>query len=864
MIDSGFVEVVSFDVFDTLLWREYRRPTDAFYDLHGFISAAGFSLGCTPRTFAEARVVAERAARELRSSTSTSHEVNLVDIYAQVARVLGLGHLDPITLADLETDFEAEILHPDAALQELVTHLRAEQTVKLAVTSDTYFSPPQLLRLLAANGYPKDTWDSVFCSSAVGVGKGDGLFDRVLGEFGLSERADRVLHIGDNPAADVIGAGQSGVQTLHWPVAHEATAELVEFEAGTKSPPVGHSTPAEHHLRRDELRFVHTEAGGTSTTDRGTTAIRSRIHFASHSGHPSLDEGLDTPQNLWGRTVLGPVLDGFSRWVAQQALDDELLDLYFFQREGAFLSTLVANAASATGSDIRCHITPVSRFALLPSRFEAFDSDYITTLASTRRAPRGSTVIRAAGFEVIPEGLEELASRELTTPSDLTALCEALTSRPDIVREGQLALDEKRQRIHRFVRKHFDLSARTIGVVDLGWGGSIQASLRAALTSAGYSGTVVGYYLATNESATRSITSSNRMRGMVANLGAPHDVRALFRNPEILEQACLENTGSVAGYDANGDPLRGESAISAAQWREISEIQRGALQYQMSRLAHVQAHPGCRLAQSGAADPELVSDMVVRLAAAPTREEIEMFRDWRHDDNNGSTHSERLLPEYVARGASSARQHLTAQLGLSELMWQAGAQARESAVATDLAERCLDLDIQGWAASSTRRRSPLASAVAVLDDGLHLAAYASATGDGLRRLNLAIVLDRSLVRLHRLTVETEVDGETHLRECTSWQGIVRDPSTRLLGPELAQVRSGVLRLRLDMQPGADGRMPTLARVNLDCKVQPYRSTSGAAAQLATKLSARRLTTLGETAGNKIAAVVLAQAHRLKD
>lgn len=864
MLDSGFVEVVSFDVFDTLVWREYRKPTDAFFDLHAHLCSAGVELGCTARTFAEARVVAERAARESRWRRSGGTEVNLVDIYNELARVLGQSSLDPESLAELETDFEAAILHPDAALVELVAHLRADRAIKLAVTSDTYFSPPQLLRLLAANGYPSDTWHSVFCSSAVGVGKGDGLFDRVIGEFGFSERADRVLHIGDNPAADVQGAGKSGVQTLHWPVEHEATAELVEFEVGIKSPPAGHTTPAEHHLRRDPLRLVHTRNGATSTTDRGTTAIRSRMQFAGLSGNQRIDNGIDTPQNRWGRITLGPIMDGFARWVAAQSEADGLDELYFFQREGAFLSELVEGALTATGVDTRCHVSPVSRFALLPSRFESFNAEYIETLATTRRAPRGSAVIRAAGFSTTPAGLEELAVRELTTPDDVSALAAALTSRPDIIDEGQRTLDEKRRRINRFVKAHFDLSAPTVGVVDLGWGGSIQTSLRAALTAVGYPGSVVGYYLATNDAATHNITSSNRMRGMIANLGAPHDVRALFRNPEILEQCCLENTGSVTGYGPHGEPMRGESTISAAQWREIAEIQRGALQYQRSRLAHVKAHPGCTLAINAAADPELVSDMVVRVAAAPTREEIEMFRDWRHDDNFGSPHSERLLPEYVAGGATIARQHLTNHLGLNELMWQAGAQARQSAVSADLSNRCLDVDIQGSVSSAARRNAPLANAVAVLDDSLHFAAYAAATGDGLQRIKLAIVLDRSLVQLNKLTVETEIEGQTHLHEINNWIGVVRDPTTRLLGPELAQVRSGVLRLRLDIVPRPDGRFPTLARVNLDCQVQPYRTSTSPAAQLATKLSARRLTALGGAAGNKLAEAVLARAHRVKD
>lgn len=849
MIGQGFTRVVSFDIFDTLAWRSYRRPTDAFYDLYAFHGERGLTIPGSARTFAEARILAEASARANRRDTGLGTEVNLHDVYREVARLLAVPDMDEAAFAASEVAFESTILHPDTVLLDFVKYLHDETDVQLALTSDTYFTPKEVTQLLVACGYPEDLWSHVFCSSAIGVGKGSGLFDRVISTFGFTP--DRIVHLGDNVQADVHGAGASGVKTLHWTVDHGQLDEINSFETRTEAPK-SHGIPvAANYLRRDPLRLVEDGAGGLVAMDRGLTAMRSRIGMGGRGNPKGKGAGTRTPQSTWGEMFLGPVMDGFAKWVAQRAVQEGLPVLYFFQREGDFLCELVSNAINAIGAEVRCQIVPVSRFALLSAAHQDFDESYLRAVGSSRRPPNARTILRKLGFSTTPAGLEELVEKPSLTPDELQRLFTALLTRPDLVARGQSELRERRTRTLRFIKDTFDLDAPAFGVVDLGWAGSIQASLRAGLTDSGYTGVVFGFYLATTYNAAKNTAWNNRMEGLIGNLGVPRDVEPLLRNPEIIEQSCLERVGSVVGYSEEGLPLREETAIPPAQWREIAEIQRGALRYQRASLSHAVNHSGCSLLNGSAVDADLITDIVTRITAAPTAEELEMFKDWRHDDNYGTSATERILPTFVQPTGSKARQTLTSKLTLRDLFWQSGAQAIEGVPSAADGTDTVQLEMHGYAVADSGSSVVLSEALALQDQDGKLAAYASVGGGGIAKVRLAIVVNRAIVRMVRIVVETETGGETIAAESHSWSGIVKDPTTRLLSPELAQVRTGVLRITVPLPPGPNGQSPDLVRVSLDAEVQPYRAVQGEVTDFVTRLSARRLRDVGSLAGQKL-------------
>src|SRR5205085_9996771 len=121
-------------------------------------------------------------------------------------------------------------------------------------------------------------------------------------------------------------------------------------------------------------------------------------------------------------------------------------------------------------------------------------------------------------------------------------------------------------------------------LVDLGWGGTIQERLDAALAAVGPSPETVGLYLLTNEAALDRTLDGLHARGFLAEFGLPARLsRWVIRSPEILEQVCMCDEGSMIDIDDHGEPVHGPPPAHAVQSLERVALQQGVLAFQRQR-----------------------------------------------------------------------------------------------------------------------------------------------------------------------------------------------------------------------------------------------------------------------------------------
>lgn len=100
-------DVISFDVFDTLLFRPFSNPSDLFM-------LVGEKLDIM--NFTEIRIQAEEEARRKNQLLRGNREVTLKEIYELVAQETGI---DPKAGADLEFSLEYELCYPNSYMQEV-------------------------------------------------------------------------------------------------------------------------------------------------------------------------------------------------------------------------------------------------------------------------------------------------------------------------------------------------------------------------------------------------------------------------------------------------------------------------------------------------------------------------------------------------------------------------------------------------------------------------------------------------------------------------------------------------------------------------------------------------------------------------
>lgn len=192
-------DVVSFDVFDTLILRNISEMKSVY-------TLVGERLDCL--SFQRIRLRAQGEARRHMQETYGSNEMTLEDIYKIVERKTGI----PVqTGMDAEMGVEKDICFANTYMKWAFDIL-CSFGKKIIVVSDTYMSAEQIKELLEHCGY--SGLEKVYVSSEYRCGKHSGeLYRAVLEEQGFPRK---IIHVGDNPESDIIRARQKGIDAVQY------------------------------------------------------------------------------------------------------------------------------------------------------------------------------------------------------------------------------------------------------------------------------------------------------------------------------------------------------------------------------------------------------------------------------------------------------------------------------------------------------------------------------------------------------------------------------------------------------------------------------------------------------------------------
>lgn len=191
-------EVISFDVFDTLIERDVSDATNIFKRTGSRILGDGFA-----EEFRLKRIQAEKIARKKLSE----NEVTLDEIYEQLE-----GYETAVKKSLMEAEMKIE-LESCSQKKEMykVFSWACENKSSVVLISDMYLSEKCIDRILRKCGYKG--YKKIYVSNEYGVNKASGkLYDLVQND--LSVQKNRVIHIGDSIRADFIGAHRRGMHAI--------------------------------------------------------------------------------------------------------------------------------------------------------------------------------------------------------------------------------------------------------------------------------------------------------------------------------------------------------------------------------------------------------------------------------------------------------------------------------------------------------------------------------------------------------------------------------------------------------------------------------------------------------------------------
>ena len=510
-------QVVSFDVFDTVLTRRVGDPR-ALFLLVGRRAAATGVLDCSANAFAKARRAAE--IRAFRNAGGLDSSVSLIDIYHEVAHGLHLSEADEARLVELEMQVEHELLTP---IQLGVDRVRAERVAgkRIIFVSDMYL-PSAFIEAQLRRFNIFEAGDELFVSNELQLSKSTGrIWPHVLRT--LDVNPSQIHHIGNDANSDGKRTSRAGLSTEVL-----SNFNLNRYEVSLES----------HH----------------SATDGLSSAIAGASRLARLGGFSDSEQVIaDVAAGVVAPFVLGNLL-----WTLDVAKREGLTKLFFVARDGQLLHEIAQKLAVKVGYEGELVYTYGSRQAwslasITDSCTLAIDStisvgdDLTTTLRDTLRR-----------LELEPEDIAESLTAN-GFPSDRwdNALLPAdgLRLRQIIVDDDQVFQRVKHQaklsrdRILSYLDSVGAITNEPIGFVDLGTGATLFNALSSILETVGQK-PPRGFYF-----GLRSSIPDSGFGRPLTYVRSEDDRLGYLRTPGLLtlvELACTADHGSVVGYEDVG------------------------------------------------------------------------------------------------------------------------------------------------------------------------------------------------------------------------------------------------------------------------------------------------------------------------
>lgn len=580
-------QVITFDCFDTLLWRNVERPIDVFYTMtkKPMFQQCNFT--------ADLRIKYEEIARRRQFVEKGQREVSYRDIYLTFNPLLSDQAIEALYAEELEAEIEhcyafkpmVDILNKALALNK-----------KVLIVSDTYLSQAGLKKLLIAH-IDKNSinqLNDVIVSCEYGVSKSQGLHQLTRHRF----PKEKILHIGDHDIADVKAAVYENIDAIHFKQYHDVLKQYQKLRHNALS-------LFDARVRESEPAY----------------ALFKDVH--AKMNHADL-----TAEAILGYYALGPLMAAFAMGLKKQltALRAQGVEpiVLFLLRDG-YLPHQVFNTLYPEEAAKKVRI---SRFSSYAASF-AERADIVNYLAD---------VIYGKRFE-------DMAKQLLFTDDEIQALNRLLSKEKEkdqvewfrkhllthknvdlIIKRSQ----KYRERLFKYLQYEANIQNNdTLLLVDLGYSGTTQTKLTPVFEKA-YQLKMAGYYL-----LSLSVPGWKQHRkGLIdPSCCDEKSLQTMVTYVALLEQLCTTTDESVIDFNENGQPIFGKATIHPEQHQALTQIQAGAITFASHLIDNIDYFNN--LPQT--AIQQMAIGELARLLFLPTQFEMNLLQHFKFDLNLGTT-----------------------------------------------------------------------------------------------------------------------------------------------------------------------------------------------------------------------------------
>lgn len=530
-------EILSFDVFDTLIMRYVAKP----YHVNEIIKLRVEDLLGREIDFPTLRIQAEQLARHKKSG-----DVTLDDIYDMFGELANLDAQTCREIRELEVSTEVALCLPRA---EVVNWFREGLKInrKIWLISDMYLQTPDLERLLKKCGVTG--YEKLFISCETGLRKDTAAIWNKLIEENLNS-PDKLFHIGDNEMSDVQLPGDRTFGVYH---IMSAINLLSQFPFGK-------------NLLESLGREMSLFAGmflGMVLAKKFHDPFELFNEKTGGSGRLILKDFRELGYWFYGTPLLT-----FMLWLIQKSRADGVKRIFFLARDGYFLQPLYE------------FVTRRLKVETLPSEY-FYSSRRAVTVASIHDIDDAKALmqLRFRGttkkFFIERFGLALGDDTEIYLPDD-SVLFENHSE--ELIEK---IIDENAERILAHAadeRENFKQyianlggTLDNVGVVDMGYSGTIQYYLQ-KLTEKDFT----GYYFATSSANRFGHYAEKFMRGcFTENDDYQYTRSAVYQYQLLFESILTAPDAQLQNFDEDGKPVFGTPEPGQTYFKEIGEVHEG-------------------------------------------------------------------------------------------------------------------------------------------------------------------------------------------------------------------------------------------------------------------------------------------------
>ena len=456
------IDVISFDLFDTLVKRPFTTPDR----LNEFIERKykSFLTDNKIRNFIQMRKEAENTCRNnIHAQNPLDEDCTLSEIYTTFAELYGISPDIADILKANEEDTDLEVCRPRTSIVDLI-ELAKTVGKTVIITTDTYYDKEFLIRLLAKCNV-KD-YDAIFASGERRRLKATG----TLYECVKKAYPDKtILHIGDNWNSDILMAQQAGLRASFVPNTREISTGI-HYD----------NYVGEGYLSNQKLVLSFADVGQLAAQLPLNACYAASANRMFDRPFPTWNNELRYNSDAYfiGNYVFGTEMLGLSTWLYSTVKNNGYKRLVFLARDGYVPMIAFKTYLAKRGyNDVEVDYFNVSRRSLIPIAIEEASDlgilqDYVEY---SQHTPLSLVGLFPRYFDDTNAISAELTAAKIT-PNDRISNASAFVKTINVLNAhfdfNRLATDNKKVRTG--IKKVF--SQDTIAF-DLGYSGRIQTLL---------------------------------------------------------------------------------------------------------------------------------------------------------------------------------------------------------------------------------------------------------------------------------------------------------------------------------------------------------------------------------------------------